>query len=107
MDNPDLDRNTVLAKQREMLCAKSQRLERIIASIDEMLKEDQLENAHECLPGIEHIAVLEDYGSDKHVFMKFDFAKNNRVAISGKFLNSNTLYKSGIFLKWKQRHFMS
>ena len=41
MDNPDLDRNTVLAKQREMLCAKSQRIERIIASIDEMLKGDQ------------------------------------------------------------------
>lgn len=41
MDNPDLDRDTVLAKQREMLCAKSQRIERIIASIDEMLKGDQ------------------------------------------------------------------
>ena len=41
MDNPNLDRNTVLAKQREMLCAKSQRIERIIASIDEMLKGDQ------------------------------------------------------------------
>ncbi len=27
MDNPDLDRNTVLAKQREMLCLKSQRIE--------------------------------------------------------------------------------
>lgn len=61
----------------------------------------QLENAHECLPGNEHIAVLEDYGSDKHALMKFDFDKNNRVAISGKFLNSNTLYKSGIILKWK------
>lgn len=33
MDYSDLDRNTVLAKQREMLCAKSQRIERIIASI--------------------------------------------------------------------------
>ena len=41
MDNPNLDRNTVLAKQREMLCLKSQRIERIIASIDEMLKGDQ------------------------------------------------------------------
>lgn len=41
MDNPDLDRNMVLAKQREMLRAKSQRIERIIASIDEMLKGDQ------------------------------------------------------------------
>ena len=41
MDNPDLDRNSVLAKQREMLCLKQQRIERIIASIDEMLKGDQ------------------------------------------------------------------
>ena len=41
MDNPELDRDTILAKQREMLCVKSQRIERIIASIDEMLKGDQ------------------------------------------------------------------
>ena len=41
MDNPDLDRNSVLAKQREMLCLKKQRLERIIANIDNMLKGDQ------------------------------------------------------------------
>jgi len=41
MDNPDLDRSTILAKQREMLCLKKQRIERIIASIDEMLKGDQ------------------------------------------------------------------
>lgn len=41
MDNPDFNRNMVLAKQREMLCLKLQRIERIIASIDEMLKGDQ------------------------------------------------------------------
>ena len=41
MDNPDLDRNSVLAKQREMLCLKKQRMERIIANIDNMLKGDQ------------------------------------------------------------------
>ena len=40
MENPDLDRNSVLAKQREMLCLKKQRLERIIANIDNMLKGD-------------------------------------------------------------------
>jgi len=40
MDNPDLDRNSVLAKQREMLWLKKQRLERIIANIDNMLKGD-------------------------------------------------------------------
>ena len=41
MENPDLDRNSVLARQREMLLLKKERLERIIASIDEMLKGDQ------------------------------------------------------------------
>lgn len=40
MDNPDLDRNSVLAKQREMLCLKKLRLERIIANLDNMLKGD-------------------------------------------------------------------
>ncbi len=41
MENPDLDRNSVLAKQREMLCLKRQRIDCIIASIDDMLKGDQ------------------------------------------------------------------
>lgn len=41
MENSDLDRNSVLAKQREMLCLKRQRIDRIIASIDDMLKGDQ------------------------------------------------------------------
>ncbi|MBQ8913981.1 MAG: MerR family transcriptional regulator [Lachnospiraceae bacterium] len=40
MDNPDLDHNSVLAKQQEMLCLKKQRLERIIANLDIMLKGD-------------------------------------------------------------------
>ncbi len=40
MDNPDLDSNTSLAKQREMLLLKKQKIERIIASIDDMLKGD-------------------------------------------------------------------
>ena len=40
MDNPDLDHNRVLAKQREMLHLKKQRLERIIANLDGMLKGD-------------------------------------------------------------------
>lgn len=41
MENPDLDRNSVLAKQREILCLKRQRMDRIIAGIDDMLKGDQ------------------------------------------------------------------
>ena len=45
MDNPDLDSNSVLAKQRKMLCLKKQRIERIIAGIDEMLKGDNMDFA--------------------------------------------------------------
>lgn len=40
MENPDLDRNSVLAKQREMLSLKRHRIDCIIASIDDMLKGD-------------------------------------------------------------------
>lgn len=40
MDNPDLDNNSILAKQREMLFLKKQRLERIIANLDKRLKGD-------------------------------------------------------------------
>ena len=56
----------------------------------------QLENCHECLPGTKPIAVLEDYGSDKHTNMTFNFAKKDRVVISGSFLNGYTIYRSGI-----------
>lgn len=45
MENPDLDSSRVLAKQREMLRLKKQRIERIIAGIDEMLKGDNMDFA--------------------------------------------------------------
>lgn len=38
MDNPNLDRNSILEKQRKMLCKKKQRIERIIDGIDRMMK---------------------------------------------------------------------
>lgn len=38
MDNPALDRNELLQMQRNMLAAKKERLERLIASIDDILK---------------------------------------------------------------------
>ena len=41
MENLDLDRSSILAKQREMLVIKQQRIGRIIANINEMLKGDQ------------------------------------------------------------------
>ena len=41
METPDLDHNRVLAKQRELLLLKQQRIERIIASLDEMMKGEQ------------------------------------------------------------------
>lgn len=40
MENPGLDRNCLLKSQREMLLLKKQRLERIINSIDDILKGD-------------------------------------------------------------------
>ncbi len=43
MESPDLDSSSVLAKQRKMLCLKKQRIERIIAGIDEMLKGDNMD----------------------------------------------------------------
>lgn len=38
MSNPDLDKNEVLQMQRRMLAAKKDRMERLIASIDEILR---------------------------------------------------------------------
>lgn len=46
MDNPALDRNAVLQMQRNMLVAKKERMERLIASIDDILRgEDQMDFA--------------------------------------------------------------
>lgn len=38
MDNPNLDKNQILQMQRKMLVAKKERMERLIASIDDILK---------------------------------------------------------------------
>ena len=38
MDHPDLDKNQILNMQRKMLIAKKERLERLIASIDDILR---------------------------------------------------------------------
>ncbi|MDE7270301.1 MAG: MerR family transcriptional regulator [Acetatifactor sp.] len=44
MDNPQLDRNRILQMQRKMLVSKKERMERLIASIDNLLKgEDQMD----------------------------------------------------------------
>lgn len=40
MKNPDLDRDQILQMQRKMLVAKKERMERLIASIDDILKGD-------------------------------------------------------------------
>lgn len=40
MKNPSLDRNQILQMQREMLVEKKERMERLIASIDNVLKGD-------------------------------------------------------------------
>lgn len=41
MDNPALDRNELLQMQRKMLVEKKERMERLIASIDDILKGDK------------------------------------------------------------------
>lgn len=38
MENPDLDKNRMLQSQKQVLVLKKERLERIIASIDDILK---------------------------------------------------------------------
>ena len=40
MENPALDRNHILKMQREMLLTKIKRMERLVASIDDILKGD-------------------------------------------------------------------
>lgn len=40
MENPNLDRNQILQMQKEMLTAKKERIEKLIASIDDILKGD-------------------------------------------------------------------
>lgn len=40
MENPDLDRKQILQMQRKMLVAEKERMERLIASIDDILKGD-------------------------------------------------------------------
>lgn len=40
MDNPGLDKNQILKMQRKMLVAKKERMERLIAGIDDILKGD-------------------------------------------------------------------
>ena len=40
MDSPSLDRNRILQMQREMLVLKKERMERLIASVDDILKGD-------------------------------------------------------------------
>ncbi len=59
----------------------------------------QLENVYECLPGIEPIATLENYGSLNRASMTFNFDKKGHVIINGKFMDSKNEYKSGIIFE--------
>lgn len=42
IDNPNLDRNQILQMQRKMLVAKKERMERLIAGIDDILKGEHI-----------------------------------------------------------------
>ena len=59
MDNPVLERNQLLQMQRKMLVAKKERMERLITSIDDILKgENKMDfisdNSRFCSPKYKH-----------------------------------------------------
>ena len=57
----------------------------------------ELENVYECLPGIEPVAVLKNYGeTPDRTNMTFRFDKLGHCIISGLFRNKSNCYKSGI-----------
>ena len=56
----------------------------------------QLDNVYECLPGIVPIATLDNYGSSEHTNLTFEFDKKGHVRVTGRFMNKDTHYNSGI-----------
>jgi len=56
----------------------------------------QLEKAYECLCEANNVAILENYGSLDRANMSFEFDKKGHIIVKSKFMNKNTLYKSGI-----------
>lgn len=77
MDSPSLDRNRILKMQRKMLAAKKERMERLIASIDDILKgENEMDFAvfnrteieELCQAALEHMpdflqqSIVEEFG---------------------------------------------
>lgn len=78
LTHPALDRNQILQMQRKMLCAKKERLERLIASIDDILKganamdfqvfnrseiEEMFEGMYKAMPEEIRQKAIEEYGS--------------------------------------------
>lgn len=78
LTHPALDRNQILQMQRKMLCAKKERLERLITSIDDILKganamdfqvfsrteiEEMFEGMYQAMPQEVRRNALEEYGS--------------------------------------------
>lgn len=56
----------------------------------------KLKNVYECLPGIEPLAVLKNYGTLNRTDMTFRFDKLGHCFVSGYFKNESNDYKSGI-----------
>ena len=50
LDNPALERNQILQVQRKMLVTKKERMERLIASIDDILKGENKNGFYNFLP---------------------------------------------------------
>ena len=56
----------------------------------------ELENVYECLPGIEPVAFLNNYGADMHTDMSLRFDKKGHFNVIGHFKNKQNNYKSSI-----------
>lgn len=78
LDNPALDRNQILQVQRKMLVTKKERMERLIASIDDILKgenkmdftiftktevEEMFQTMLECMPENMRNIAIKEFGS--------------------------------------------
>ncbi|MCC3351432.1 hypothetical protein [Ruminococcus albus] len=56
----------------------------------------ELDNAYECLPGSDPVAILKNYGTLDRTDMTFRFDKLGHIIVSGSFKNKNNNYKCAV-----------
>ena len=56
----------------------------------------ELENVYECLPGIDPVAVLKNYGTLNRTDLTFRFDRSGHILVSGCFKNKHHNYTSGV-----------